>query len=116
MALQLYMDVHVPVAITEGLRRRAVNVLTSQEDGTREAGDDTLLERATELGRLLFSQDYGLIRIATDWQRRGQNFAGLVFAHQENTSIGGCIEDIELLAQCCDAGEVANRVIYLPLS
>ena len=116
MALKLYMDVHVPAAITEGLRRRGVDVLTSQADGTREADDDRLLERTTELGCLLFSQDYDLLRIANDWQRRGQHFAGLMFAHQENTSIGGCIEDIELLAQCCDADEVANRVIYLPLS
>jgi hypothetical protein len=39
-----------------------------------------------------------------------------VFAHQVNMSIGGCIEDIELLAQCSESAEVANRVIYLPLS
>ncbi len=116
MALKIYMDVHVPAAITEGLRRRSLDVLTSQEDGTREADDHKLLERTTELDRLLFSQDCELLRIATEWQRHGGRFTGLVFAHHENTSIGGCIEDIELLARCCDRGEVANRVIYLPLS
>ena len=47
MALALYMDVHVPSAVTEGLRRRGVDVLTSQEDGTREAKDEALLLRAT---------------------------------------------------------------------
>jgi hypothetical protein len=57
MAVPLYMDVHVPAAITEGLRRRGVDVLTSQADGTRRADDETLLARATELGRTLFSQD-----------------------------------------------------------
>ncbi len=31
MAQALYMDVHVPSAVTEGLRRRGVDVLTSQE-------------------------------------------------------------------------------------
>ena len=34
MSLALYMDVHVPAAITRGLRRRSVEVLTAQEDGT----------------------------------------------------------------------------------
>jgi len=51
------MDVHIPIAITEGLRRRSIDVLTSQEDGTAELDDEPLLTRATELGRLLFTQE-----------------------------------------------------------
>jgi len=43
MALRFYMDMHVPAAITQGLRRRGIDVLTSQEDGTREADDEVLL-------------------------------------------------------------------------
>ena len=31
MSVRLYMDVHVPLAITEGLRLRGVDVLTAQE-------------------------------------------------------------------------------------
>jgi hypothetical protein len=41
------MDVHVPRAITEGLRLRGVDVLTAQADGTAELFDDKLLDRAT---------------------------------------------------------------------
>ncbi len=33
MSLSLYMDENVPIAITEGLRMRGVDVLTVQEDG-----------------------------------------------------------------------------------
>jgi hypothetical protein len=51
------MDVHVPAAITSGLRRRGIDVLTSQEDGSERLPDDRLLERSTQLGRVLFSQD-----------------------------------------------------------
>jgi predicted nuclease of predicted toxin-antitoxin system len=109
------MDVHVPVAITEGVRRRKIDVITSQEDGTRQADDETLLQRATVLGRLLLSQDQDLLRIANEWQTSGRPFAGLVFTHQEGPSIGLCIDDIELIAQCYSVEEVANRVIYLPL-
>jgi predicted nuclease of predicted toxin-antitoxin system len=115
MSLGLYMDVHVPAAVTDGLRRRGVDVLTSQEDGTRESDDPELLQRATELGRVLFSQDEDLLRVATDWQRIGQPFAGLVFAHQLGTSIGRSIEDLELIARCCTVDELFNRTIYLPL-
>jgi hypothetical protein len=43
------MDVHVPAAITHELRRRGIDVLTSQEDGTRESTDELLLLRAAQL-------------------------------------------------------------------
>ena len=51
------MDVHVPLAITEGLRRRNVDVLTAQEDGAQRIGDSDLLDRAAFLNRVLFTQD-----------------------------------------------------------
>jgi hypothetical protein len=97
------------------LRRRGLDVLTSQEDGTREADDSELLSRATELERVLFSQDQDLLRIATDRQRSGQQFAGLVFGHQLGISIGRCIEDLELIAGCCTATELSPSIIYIPL-
>jgi predicted nuclease of predicted toxin-antitoxin system len=61
VAIRFYMDVHVPAGITGALRRRGIDVLTSQEDGTREVADDALLERAGELDRVLVSQDTDLL-------------------------------------------------------
>ena len=43
MSLSVYMDVHVPFAITEGLRRRKIDVLRSQDDETTEVDDESLL-------------------------------------------------------------------------
>jgi len=100
MALGLYMDVHVPAAISDALRRRRIDVLTIQEDGTAETDDPELLERATKLGRILFSQDADFLAITADWLAQERNFAGLVYGHQQNTGIGQCIEDLELIATC----------------
>ncbi len=61
MSVGLYMDVHVPLPITRGLRRRNVDVLTAQEDQTTRLPDPELLRRARELDRILFSQDEDLI-------------------------------------------------------
>jgi predicted nuclease of predicted toxin-antitoxin system len=36
--LKFYMDEHVPKAVTEGLRRRGVDVITVQELGLQAAG------------------------------------------------------------------------------
>ena len=115
MALKFYMDVHIFASITAGLRQRDIDVITSQEDGTREADDVALLERATTLGRVFFSQDQDLLQIAREWQRTGRSFTGLVFSAQRGMSIGQCIEDLELLAQCYTEKEIANQVIFLPL-
>lgn len=55
MAIALYMDVHVPQAITDQLRRRGIDVLTAFDDETQELPDDRLLERVTQLKRVLFT-------------------------------------------------------------
>ena len=34
MSLALYLDVHVPILISESLRRRGLDILTSQDDKT----------------------------------------------------------------------------------
>lgn len=115
MALSLYVDVHVPVAVTESLRRRGLDVLTSQDDGTATLDDEVLLARATELGRVLFSQDHDFLRIAAEWQRDGRRFVGLVFAAQQGVSLGRLADDLELLLTCCEPDELRDRVTYLPL-
>ena len=51
MSVGLYMDVHVPRAITEGLRLRGIDVRTAQEDGAVRLSDPELLDRAGALGR-----------------------------------------------------------------
>jgi len=55
------MDVHVPRAITEGLRLRSIDVLTAHEDGARRLTDAELLDRAGALGRVLFTRDADLL-------------------------------------------------------
>ena len=115
MPLTVYMDVHVPLAITDGLRRRNIYVLTSQEDETTELDDEPLLARASELGRLLFTQDEDFLRIAALWAQSGRPFVGVLYAHQQGASLGRIIEDIELIATCAEPGELANRATYLPL-
>jgi hypothetical protein len=57
MTVALYMDQHVPKAVTTGLRRKGVDVLTAFEDGTDQWEDESLLERITQLGRVLFTHD-----------------------------------------------------------
>jgi predicted nuclease of predicted toxin-antitoxin system len=115
MTVTFYMDQHVPRAITIGLRRRGIDVLTAYEDGASEFDDPTLLDRASALNCVLFTQDEDLLAEATQRQRIGMPFRGVVYAHQLEVSIGDCIRDLELIAQAGEAGEFENMVQYLPL-
>ena len=101
-------------AITEGLSQRGIDVLTCREDGTEPWYDDRLLERATALGRVLFSQDDDQLAIAHRHQRTGHPFAGLIYGHQLDLSIGQAIRDLELIAQVYDPEDLRDRVEYLP--
>src|SRR6185312_7469338 len=82
MPIALYMDQHVPRAITIGLRLRNVDVLTAFEDGANTLDDAALLDRATVLGRALFSQDDDLLVEATRRQAESISFGGVIYAHQ----------------------------------
>jgi len=115
VSLGLYLDVHVPAAITRALVLRNVDVLTAQLDGTTRLDDAALLNRATALGRVLFSQDDDLLAEATRRQRSGQHFGGVIYAHQLGITIGKTVNDLEILAQVGTPEEFANRVEYLPL-
>jgi len=55
--IRLYMDENVERAITAGLIARDVNVVTAQQDGRDEASDSEILDRATELSRIVFTRD-----------------------------------------------------------
>ncbi|SRR6266511_1557692 len=115
MSLKLYMDVHIPRSITEGLRLRSVDVLTAQDDGAQRLPDPDLLDRATQLGRVLFSQDEDLLQEAARRQQASEAFAGVAYTHQLRLTIGKIIADLELLATVYQPEDMVNRVEYLPL-
>jgi hypothetical protein len=115
MALAFYMDHHVPRAITVGLRLRGVDVLTAYEDDRSELDDPQLLDRATELKRVLFTQDDDLLVEAARRQKEDIFFYGVIYAHQLRVSIGICVRDLELIAQAGEPDDIVNRFQFLPL-
>jgi len=115
VTLALYMDHHVPEAITSGLRRRGVNVLTAWDDGRARTSDEELLTRATELGRVLFSQDDDLLAVAAAWQTGGRPFGGVIYGHQLRVTIGQAVVDLDLMAHVLEPKDMLDHVEFLPL-
>lgn len=115
MAIRLYMDHNVRGAVTRGLRRLDLDVLTAFEDGSHRLDDPPLLDRAGVLGRVLFSNDDDLLREAVRRQRSGERFRGLIYMHQDRLTIGETIKELELVAQASAPEEFENRIVHLPL-
>jgi hypothetical protein len=116
MPLRLYMDQHVPRAITIGLRLRGIDVITAYEDGADKMPDPQLLDRAGMLGSVLFNQDDDLIVEAVRRQREDIPFSGVLYAHQLRISIGQCIQELEVIALAGEPEDVVNRIEFLPIS
>ena len=114
MTIALDMDEHVRRAVTLGLRLRGVDVLTVQEDERITTPDPILLDRAGQLGRVIFTQDQDFLIEAHRRQIEGIKFSGVIYASQL-ASVGDCIRDLEILAKVSDPEDLANSVQYLPL-
>lgn len=77
--------------------------------------DPELLDRATYLNRILFTQDSDFLKEASERLRKGEAFSGIVYAHQLNIKVSQCIADLKLISTAVQFNELANQVIYLPL-
>ena len=115
MTIALYMDENVPLPIANGLRQRDVDVLRAQEDNHQNTPDPIILDRATDLQRVVFTQDEDFLAIANSRQQAEVNFAGVIYAHQQNITFGYCIRDLEIVAKVSEPEDLVNRVQYLPL-
>ena len=115
MSIAFYIDENVHRGITDGLRIRDVDVLTVQEDSRTGFRDPAILDRATEIKRVLFTQDDDFLAEVTLRQQKKINFAGVVYAHKLRVSVGDCIRDLEIIAKAAFYEELANRIQYLPL-
>ncbi|MBE9120299.1 DUF5615 family PIN-like protein [Tychonema sp. LEGE 07199] len=116
MSIALYMDENVPLPITNGLRQRDVDVLRAQEDNHQNTPDTVILDRAMDIQRVVFTQDEDFLAIANRRQQEQVNFAGVIYAHQQNVTFGDRpFRDLEIIAKVNEPEDLVNCVQYLPL-
>ena len=96
-------------------RQRGADVLRAQDDGTARLSDSGLLDRATELGRVIVTYDDDFLADAVERQRTGVRFSGVVFVSTGGMSVGELAEQLQIVAECMTIGEFADRIIYIPL-
>jgi hypothetical protein len=115
MSVAYYMDEHFPGPVIHGLRSRGVEVLTSQDDRRDGLDDEALLDRVTELHHVLCTQDQDFFAIAANRQRLMHSFAGILFLPQGKLSYREAIDELEIIAKCCEWDEWTSQIHYLPI-
>jgi len=106
--IRFYTDEHVRSAVVAGLRRREVDVLTTQEAGMVGASDVEHLALAAREKRVLFTQDAHFLCLYAS----GIPHCGIVYAHQR-TRIGDVIRGLLLIHGVLRPKEIANQVEFL---
>lgn len=86
--MRLYADENCPLAVIEALQRLGHDVLTAYDDGRANQAipDDTVLGRATELGRAVLTLNR-------------QDFKRLHGEHPKHSGIVSCTYDPDFAAQ-----------------
>jgi hypothetical protein len=102
-----FMDEHVARAVTLGLRRRGVDVLTVQEAGLTSESDLNHLTFATAQGRVIFTQDDDFLRLHAE----GFSHAGIVFAHRR-MPVGDVVRGLMLIKNVLVPDEMRNRLSF----
>lgn len=102
------MDEHVSSAVTDGLRRRGVEVLTVQEAHREELDDDDQLRFAFEGGWCVFTQDADFLRL----HARGIPHSGIVYAPQ-GTGVGTIVRGLMLVYELLSPDDMVAHVEFL---
>src|SRR5690606_12542208 len=104
--IRFLMDVHVHSAITAGLLRRGVEVLTCQEAGLGRADDKGILQYALANNWVVFSQDDDFLKICATPDLKHN---GLVYSHKRN-SIGRILSGLMLICEVLESADMENHV------
>jgi predicted nuclease of predicted toxin-antitoxin system len=107
MAIRFYTDEHVHPGIAKALRKNNIDVLTAQQAGMLDVGDNSHLQFATSQGRVMITQDEDFLKLHSK-----MNHKGIAYAHQR-TTMRQIIEGLLLLYEAMTEEEMENHVEYL---
>jgi hypothetical protein len=107
--IRIHLDENCSHAIAAGLRRRGIDVTTTPDVGLLGAIDEDQLAYCLTEGRVIFSYDDDLLRLAAS----GLEHAGIVYCQQRKRSIDDIVRGLVLIWERMDPADMAGQVKYL---
>lgn len=99
----------VDPAVANGLRRREIDVLTTQEGEQLSFSDEDQLALAVREGRVLFTMDEDFLVMAA----QSQEHCGIAFLAQRNYTIGRAVNGMVRLWENRTPESMQGQVEYL---
>ncbi len=116
--LLLAADENFNSAILRGLLRVKSNldIVRVQDVGLSATDDPIILEWAAEADRALLTHDAAtMTKYAYERINAGKHMPGIIEVSRK-VPLGIAIDDILLIAETCQRGELEGQIMYLPLS
>jgi predicted nuclease of predicted toxin-antitoxin system len=107
--IKFYFDESVELAVSEQLAASGLDAVSAHSLDSLGDEDQTHLERATQMERVLCTYDADFLRLASE----GAEHAGIVYTKPRKMSIGGWIRELRSLHARMTAEEMVNQVIFL---
>jgi predicted nuclease of predicted toxin-antitoxin system len=107
--IRFHLDENCSTAIATGLRRRGIDVTTTPEANLRGAIDESQLAFCLSEGRVIFSYDDDLLRLAA----AGFEHAGIVYCQQRKRRVGDVVRGLELIWERLEPREMSGQVKYI---
>jgi predicted nuclease of predicted toxin-antitoxin system len=110
-----YADVNIPTALVNALTQLGCDVLRVQDDQRRRHADESLLERACSLQRILVTLDSDFVVIGHRWQAIRRAFPGIIWITSDKPGPRLLSEDTLLLLEVLPENEIRDQVHCVPL-
>jgi hypothetical protein len=107
--IRFHLDEDVDPAIAEGLRRRNIDVTTSQDVGLLGAIDRIQLAYSHAHGRVLFTHDDDHLKL----NAQGVEHSGIAYCHRLRRKLGEIVDMLVLLWELAEPEEMTNRVEFI---
>jgi hypothetical protein len=107
--IRFHLDECVTTAIADGLRRRGIDVTTTQDTELMSSDDLDQLAFAFQEGRVLVSQDSDFLRLA----REGRPHCGIAYYIPGSRTIGDLISRLVLLQAVLSPDEMNGMIEFL---
>lgn len=107
--VRFHLDGNVPLAVAHGLRKRGIDVSTTQDSNLIQTKDSEQLNYAAKNKRVFVTHDSDFLRL----HQNGINHSGIAYCSQGNRTIGQIIKSLLLIYELMDQNEMAGTVEYL---
>jgi len=107
--IKFHLDENISQVITNGLRRRGINVTTTPEEKLIGKSDEEQLTFALSQNRVIFTQDTDFLRI----NQSSITHAGIAYCPQQSKSIGQIIRGLLLIWEILEPEEMYNHIEFI---